>query len=97
MSTIRTIPIRRVVNRPNLFFGGDRELVQVSMLFSIVLVIVVQNFYSALIGIIFWFFSLYILRRLAKFDPLLRSIGLRAITKYKKYYPPRATPFRVNK
>ena len=96
MRPIRTIPIRRVANRHNLFLGGDREMVQLSMLIAFVLVVAAQNFYAAVLGLTFWFFALYFLRRLAKYDPLLRFIGLRAIMKYKRYYPPRATPFRVN-
>ncbi|ENX0702404.1 conjugal transfer protein TrbD, partial [Neisseria gonorrhoeae] len=39
MRAIRTIPIRRVANRPNLFWGGDREMVQVSLLITFVLVV----------------------------------------------------------
>jgi Type IV secretory pathway, TrbD component len=97
MRAVRTIPIRRVVNRPNLFLGGDREIVQISLLLTVVLVIAAQNIYAAIVGIIFWFFSLYFLRKLAKYDPLIRLVGIRAITKYKSYYPPRSTPFRDNK
>lgn len=102
MSNIRTIPIRRVLNRPNLFLGGDRELVQVSMLLAFVLIIasidsINSNYYVAVIGIAFWLITLYFLRKLAKFDPLARNIAIRAMTKYRKYYPPRATPFRDNR
>ena len=96
MRPIRPIPIRRVANRPNLFLGGDREMVQMSMLLTFVLVVASQNLYAAIIGLVFWVLALYLLRRLAKYDPLLRFVGLRAITKYRSYYPPRATPFRNN-
>lgn len=96
MRTIRTIPIRRVANRPNLFWGGDREMVQVALLITFVLVAAAMNWYAFFIGIIFWFAALYSLRKLAKSDPLLRFVGIRAITKYKRYYPPRSTPFRTN-
>lgn len=95
--TIRTICIRRVLNRPNLFLGGDREMVQVSMLLTFVLIVGMQNLYTAVIGIVFWLFALHALRRIAKYDPLIRQISVRAITKYKKYYAPRSTPFRDNK
>ncbi len=96
MRTIRTIPIRRVANRPNLFWGGDREMVQVSLLITFVLVVAAQNLYASIIGLIFWFAALYSLRKLAKYDPKLRFIGIRAITRYKKFYQPKSTPFRKN-
>ncbi|MDN8918453.1 conjugal transfer protein TrbD, partial [Staphylococcus aureus] len=85
MRAIRTIPIRRVANRPNLFWGGDREMVQVSLLITFVLVVAAQNTYAFVIGLVFWFFALYALRKLAKYDPLLRFVGLRSITKYKRF------------
>lgn len=66
MRAIRTIPIRRVANRPNLFWGGDREMVQVSLLITFVLVVAAQNTYAFVIGLVFWFFALYALRKLAK-------------------------------
>ncbi|ENX0702356.1 conjugal transfer protein, partial [Neisseria gonorrhoeae] len=54
------------------------------------------NTYAFVIGLVFWFFALYALRKLAKYDPLLRFVGLRSITKYKRFYPPHSTPFRNN-
>lgn len=96
MRTIRSIPIRRVANRPNLFWGGDRELVQVSLLITFVLVVAAQNLYASLIGLVFWIAALHALRKLAKYDPQLRYVGIRAITRYKKFYPPKSTPFRQN-
>ena len=61
MRPIRTIPIRRVANRHNRFLGGDREMVQLSMLIAFVLVVAAQNFYAAVLGLTFWFFALYFL------------------------------------
>ena len=94
MASIRTIPIRKSGNRPNLFMGGDREMVQLSLLFTFVLVVAPQNKYAFIIGIVYWVLSLYFLRKMAKADPLLRQVGIRSITSYKRYYGPRATPFR---
>lgn len=92
---LRTIPIRRVANRPNLFLGGDRELVLFSGLLSAILVFIAQTWLALCVGVALWFSSLWVFRRMAKSDPLLRLVYLRQ-RRYKPYYPARATPFRVN-
>lgn len=92
---LRTIPIRRAGNRHNLFMGGDRELVMFSGLLAAVLVFAAQDWLAFALGLGMWFASLWMLRKMAKFDPKLRFVYLRN-RRYKSYYPPRATPFRVN-
>lgn len=93
--TLRTIPIRRAGNRPNLFMGGDRELVMFSGLLAAILVFAAQDWLALFIGIVLWFVSLGILRLMAKADPQLRFVYLRQ-RRYKPYYSARATPFRIN-
>lgn len=93
--TLRTIPIRRAGNRPNLFMGGDRELVMFSGLLAAILVFAAQDWLALFIGIVLWFVSLGILRLMAKADPQLRFVYLRQ-RRYKPYYSARSTPFRIN-
>lgn len=92
---LRAIPIRRAGNRTNLFMGGDRELVMFSALICFALVFGAQELRASIIGVALWFFSLFILRLMAKSDPKMRYVYLRHI-RYKKYYAPRSTPFREN-
>jgi type IV secretion system protein VirB3 len=92
---LRSIPIRRAGNRDNLFMGGDRELVMFSGLLAFALIFSAQELKAAVYGIFLWFVSLYLLRLMAKADPKLRYVYLRH-RRYKRYYPPRATPFRDN-
>jgi type IV secretion system protein VirB3 len=93
--TLRTIPIRRVGNRHNLFMGGDRELVMFSGLLSAILVFAAQDWIALSLGVVFWFASIAVLRLMAKADPKMRLVYLRQ-RRYRPYYPARSTPFRVN-
>ncbi|MCK0183618.1 conjugal transfer protein TrbD, partial [Legionella pneumophila] len=82
--------------RPNLFLGGDRELVMFSGLLSAILVFAAQDWLAAIAGMVMWFLSLKGLRLMAKSDPFMRAIYLRQRS-YQAYYAPRSTPFRENK
>lgn len=91
--SLRTVPIRRAGNRPNLFMGGDRELVMFSGLLSAALIFSAQEWKATLFGLLLWFAALYLLRLMGKSDPMMRKVYLRH-RRYKSYYPPRSTPFR---
>jgi len=92
---LRTIPIRQSGNRPNLFMGGDRELVMFSILIAATSIFVAMEIKATLFGIALWVFALFALRLMAKNDPQLRHVYLRQM-QYKKYYPARSTPFYDN-
>ena len=92
---LRTIPIRRSGNRPNLFWGGDRELVLFAGLVAFALVFSAQDWRATGYGISLWMAALYLLRLMAKADPLMRFVYLRHRL-YRTFYPPRSTPFREN-
>lgn len=92
---LRTIPIRRAGNRQNLFMGGDRELVMFFGLMAFALIFSAQELRATVVGLVLWFGALYLCRLMAKSDPMLRVVYMRH-RKYKPYYAPRSTPFRVN-
>jgi len=92
---LRTIPIRRVGNRPNLFMGGDRELVLFTGLLAFALIFSAQELRATIFGIVLWTVALGLFRRMAKADPQMRFVYLRSRI-YKRYYPARSTPFRIN-
>jgi type IV secretion system protein VirB3 len=92
---LRRVPIQRIGNRSNLFMGGDRELVMLAGLIAFSLVFNSQEWRAAIIGTALWVSALFLLRLMAKSDPLMRPVYLRH-RRYKAYYPPRATPFRRN-
>lgn len=93
--TLRTTPLRRAGNRHNLFMGGDRELVMFSGVLSFALIFSAQEWRATGMGILLWAGTLFCCRLMAKSDPKMRHVYLRH-RRYKRYYPARSTPFRVN-
>jgi type IV secretion system protein VirB3 len=92
---LESVPIHRALTRSNLFLGGDREMVMFSGLIAGTMVFYAFEWKSALVGIVFWFFSLFVLRLMAKHDPRMRQTYMRHRL-YKAYYPPHSTPWRNN-
>ena len=92
---LRAIPIRRAGNRHNLFMGGDRELVMFAGLLAFALIFSAQELRATIFGLALWFGTLYACRLMAKHDPKMRQVYLRH-RRYRRFYPPRSTPFRSN-
>lgn len=95
MQKLRSIPIRRSANRPSLFLGGDRELVMVTGIVTGALVFNAMAIKAAIFGAVLWVGAIYVLRLMAKSDPLMRKVYLRSL-RYRAYYKPYSTPWRVN-
>lgn len=93
---LRTVPIHRSLNRPQLILGCDRECTLFAGLVSATMVFYILEWKSAVAGVLLWFVSMYVLRRMAKADPYLRHVYIRNKT-YQSHYAPRPTPFRVTK
>ncbi|MBD6979699.1 conjugal transfer protein TrbD [Vibrio parahaemolyticus] len=72
-------------NRANLFMGGDRFLVMGAGCLALVLV-VLQNIYTAVIGVVLFLVMLLITRLMAKNDAQLRPV-YRRYAKFQRYYP----------
>lgn len=92
---LESVVIHRALTRSNLFLGCDRELVMFSGLLAGTMIFYAWDVRSAVVGAVFWFFSVYWLRLMAKHDPKLRFVYMRHRV-YKPYYPPMSTPWRDN-
>lgn len=92
---LESVPMHRGLTRSNLWLGGDREMVQFSGLISGTLIFYAFEIKAAIVGVLFWVFSLYVLRLMAKHDPRMRDTYMRHRI-YKPYYPPHSTPWRCN-
>ena len=92
---LRTVPIRRSGNRHNLFMGGDREMVMFSGLLAFALIFSAQEVRATVMGLGLRTLALFLLRLMAKADPMMRFVYLRH-RRYRDYYPARSTPYRVN-
>jgi type IV secretion system protein VirB3 len=89
------VAVYRVTSRPNLFLGGDRELVMFTGVISAALIFALQTFSTIVVGVLFWMFAVFALRLMAKYDPHLRRIYLRDI-QYQKYYAADSSPSYAN-
>lgn len=89
----RKLPIYRALNKQNLIFGCERELILVVALFCVLLVFVGQTFLTVLAGVFIWTFSVFFLRKMAKRDPHMSKIFVRHI-RQQSYYPSRSKPWR---
>ena len=93
---LRRVTIHRAGVRPHLFLGGDRELVLFTGLLTAALTVTSFQWASVLTGIVLWMVALFLLRRIAKADPLMRFVYQRQLL-YRRYYPARSRPYRKNR
>jgi type IV secretion system protein TrbD len=93
---LRKVTLHRAGIRPHLFLGGDRELVLFAGLIAGVLIIWGHKWETVLVGVTLWTAALCVLRHMAKADPRMRGVYLRHRL-YRRYYPARSRPYRVNR
>jgi len=93
---LRRVTLHRAGIRPHLFLGGDREMVLFSGLIAAVLIFGCLQWHTIVVGIALWTSALFLLRRIAKADPLARSVFLRHLL-YRRYYPAHSRPYRINR
>ncbi|MBO2558938.1 conjugal transfer protein TrbD [Shewanella algae] len=88
MSTprLRSSPFFRF-HRASLFLGGERGPVLLTFFLAFFLIFVLQNMYSALLGVFIWSLLMPLNVYMARLDPKLFEVFSR-YSKYQKYYPP---------
>jgi type IV secretory pathway TrbD component len=92
--SLRRLPFHRVLHRPNLFLGGEREPALLTLLVAGGLAVSDMNTVSFLVGAALWFSAIPVLRWMAKADPHMSKIYVRHI-RYRGYYPARSRPYRA--
>ena len=92
--SLRHLPFPRVLHRPNLILGGEREPALLTLLVAGGLAVSGLNTVSFLVGAAVWFTAIPVLRWMAKADPHMSKIYLRHI-RYRGYYPARSRPYRA--
>ena len=92
--SLRRLPFHRVLHRPNLFLGGEREPALLTLLVAGGLAVSGMNTVSFLVGAALWFSAIPVLRWMAKADPQMTKIYVRHI-RYRGYYPARSRPYRT--
>lgn len=92
--SLRRLPFHRVLHRPALFLGGERELALMTLIIAGGLAVSGMNLVSFVVGGILWFCSIPLFRWMAKSDPQMTKVYIRQL-KYCGYYPARSRPYRT--
>lgn len=90
--SLRRLPFHRVLHRPGLFLGGEREPVMMTAVVAGSVAVAGMNTVSLATGAILWFGSLPLFRWMAKADPQMVKVWRRH-RKYRGYYAARSRPF----
>jgi type IV secretory pathway TrbD component len=93
MSELRRTVLYRALHRPNLFLGGERELVMITAVVCGGLPASSLNLIATAIGLVLWVFLTGIFRMMAKADPYMSRVYLRQLN-YGAYYPARSRASR---
>ncbi len=80
------------LNRQNLVFGCDRELILMTGVVAFALFFTGLTWVTAFTAIFIIVINSFFLRLMAKADPLMRHIFIRQV-KYQNFYSARSTPF----
>jgi type IV secretion system protein VirB3 len=86
-------PLMQSLTRPHLVLGGERELVLCSGIVVFAMVVTTMSLIVSVIAVALWCGVLWALRRMAKSDPQLSRVYVRAV-RYRPHYASRSTPFR---
>lgn len=90
---MRRIPIHQSLLRPALILGAERDLLLCSGLLALLVGVGGFTLYSALAGFLFWVAASFVLRRMAKHDPVMSKVWLRHV-RQQEFYPARSTFWR---
>jgi len=91
---LRQTPFYRVLYRPPLVLGGEREPVLVTLVIAVGLAISGFNVASLVMAAVLWFGGIAGFRLMAKADPYMTNVYLRQLS-YRSHYSPRSRPART--
>ena len=90
--SLRRTPFRRVLHRPNLFLGGERELTLSTAVVAVALAVTGQNLVALGVAALLWSGCIGVFRAMAKADPQMSRVYVRQL-RYRGYYPARSRPY----
>jgi type IV secretory pathway TrbD component len=89
MSGLRRTRLHRVLHRPNLVMGGERELALVTAIVCAGVAVSALNLVAIALGTGVWLVCLGLFRMMAKADPQMSRVYLRLL-RYQLYYAARS-------
>lgn len=90
--SLQRADIYSALNKPNLIFGADRELILMTGVVSFALFFTGLTMVTTLTAIVILMVNSFFLRLMAKSDPMMRHIFIRQV-KYSRFYYAKSTPF----
>jgi type IV secretion system protein VirB3 len=93
MGELRRTALYRALHRPNLFLGGERELVMMTAIICAGLAVSSLNLIAIGVGAGLWLVLIGVFRMMAKADPYMSKVYLRQL-KHGPYFPARSRASR---
>lgn len=89
----RHTPIHQSLHRHNLVLGAERELAMSSALIALLVGIGGVTVISGIAAFMFWIAAIFVLRRMARADPLMSKVWMRHV-KQQDLYSAKASRWR---
>ena len=89
----RHSPIHQSLHRHNLVLGAERELAMSSALIALLVGIGGVTVISGIAAFVFWIAAIFVLRRMARADPLMSKVWMRHV-KQQDLYSAKASRWR---
>ncbi|MDR3740811.1 MAG: conjugal transfer protein TrbD [Terracidiphilus sp.] len=93
-NALRRTEFYRVLYRPSLMLGGEREPVLVTLVTAVGLAMSGLNAVSIGFAVALWFVGIGVFRLMAKADPYMSQVYMRQLA-YRVYYAARSRPART--
>ena len=90
---VRTIAVHQSLQRHNFVMGAERELVMTSALIALLVGIGGLTLLSGAAAAVFWIVAVFVLRRMAKADPIMSKVWMRHV-KQNDFYSAKASRWR---
>lgn len=90
---VRKIAVHQSLQRHNFVMGAERELVMTSALIALLVGIGGLTLLSGVVAAVFWIVAVFVLRRMAKADPIMGKVWMRHV-KQNDFYSAKASRWR---
>ncbi len=90
---VRKIAVHQSLQRHNFVMGAERELVMTSALIALLVGIGGLTLLSGVVAAVFWIVAIFVLRRMAKADPIMSKVWMRHV-KQNDFYSAKASRWR---
>lgn len=90
---VRKIAVHQSLQRHNFVMGAEREFVMTSALIALLVGIGGLTLLSGVVAAVFWIVAVFVLRRMAKADPIMSKVWMRHV-KQNDFYSAKASRWR---